>query len=286
MTDFDGLVKIDMKSVCKVVNNFMDKLSNAVGWIATHDTPERLGEGLYIEEIKNSNLPPLEKAALISNAHKILKEYANRRNIIQIAIDNMEVGAKPESVDNDWLGKLMDKARLISSEEFQIIWGHILAQECNSPASIPMSLLYILEQMDKKDAEAFSILCSVSVYVMVDGKKSFFPIVISSELKKYYKKLGLTYDMLVNLQSLGLIEISFFLGDNSYSYTIEDESKIIIKYFDESFELPNEIKSFNCGNVIFSKSGEALCGVINADKIDGFFSEQCIPIWKRQTEEK
>ena len=281
----DNLVNIDLNPVCTVANNLIDKLSAAAGWAANHETPERLAVKNYIEEIQKSNLPPLEKAAIISNTKKILKEYNNQNDIVQIAIEHMKADAKPELLDDDWIAKLMDKSRLISNKEFQLIWGYLLAKECNTPSSVPVSLLYILERMDKNDAKTFNKLCSVSLYTMTMGHKSYIPMIISSKLNSFYGKIGINYEALSNLQSLGLIEASISMPDNAYSQTINDTVPITIHYFDETFQLPNEIRKFKCGNVIFTKAGQALCGVINATKIDGFFSEQCLPVWKQQIEE-
>ena len=68
----------------------------------------------------------------------------------------------------------MDKAKLISSKEFQWIWGRILARECNKPGSIPLVLLYTLEKMDKEDAEVFTTLCRIAVQL----KGEYAPVII------------------------------------------------------------------------------------------------------------
>lgn len=86
------------------------------------------------------------KAALISNARKIVKEYCNQKNIVSIAIQSVKSNAKPENIDDDWLAQFMDKARLVSAEEFQLIWGKILANECNHPGCVPRALLEILPE--------------------------------------------------------------------------------------------------------------------------------------------
>lgn len=69
-----------------VITALLDKLSHAVGWCANHDTPNRVAINTYIAEIQNSNIDPLIKAARISNAKKIIREYCNQENIVSIAI--------------------------------------------------------------------------------------------------------------------------------------------------------------------------------------------------------
>ena len=147
----------------KVLNNLIDKLAAGVSWFATRETPNKIAVETYIDEIKKRDLDPISKAALISNARKIIKEYCNQNDIVNIAIQSLRNTAKPEDVENDWLSRFMDKARLVSSKEFQLIWGKILARECNEPGSIPMALMYTLEKMDREDAESFTALCRIAV---------------------------------------------------------------------------------------------------------------------------
>ena len=53
LISFDGLAD--------VANNLINKLSSAVGWIATHNTPNRIAIETYIGDIQNSSLTPLLK---------------------------------------------------------------------------------------------------------------------------------------------------------------------------------------------------------------------------------
>lgn len=280
----ENLINIDLAPLCGVANNLIDKLSSGIGWVVTHDTPDRLAQKTYIEEIQNSDFSPLVKAAMISEVNKTIKEYVNQVNIVKVAIDNMNSDARPNDVEDDWLWQFMDRARLVSDEQFQVIWGHILKEECNAPNSIPKTLLHILSQMDRIDAESFSVLCSLSVYVSENGVKEFTPIVVASHLNDYYAKIGINYEILSNLQSLGLIEMSVGFSDNVYEISV-NKKPINIRYFDEVYIFPEYINYFKCGNVIYTKAGNALCRALNAEKKEGFFQEQCVPIWKKQMEQ-
>lgn len=281
----DNLVTIDLEHPCKVVNNLIDKLASGIGWIATRETTDRLALKTYIEDIQKSDFSPLVKAAMISKANKTIKEYANQYNIVKIAIENMADTAKPENIDNDWLSQLMDKARLVSDGQFQLIWGHILKEECNVPNSIPKALLNILSQMDKKDAEGFSILCSLSVYIYENEIKTYVPIIMASHLDDYYYKIGIKYNILSDLQSLGLIEINFGLSDDTYMMH-NLKQPVNIHYFDESYQLPDSMDYFSCGNVIYTKAGSALCRSLNVEKIKGFFDKYCVPMLEKQIKDR
>ena len=89
LTDFLGAGEV-ATALGEVVTALLDKLEHAVGWCANHDTPSRTAVNTYIEEIQNSDKDPLVKAALISNARKIVKEYCNQKNIVSIAIQSVK----------------------------------------------------------------------------------------------------------------------------------------------------------------------------------------------------
>ena len=67
----ESLISFDGAS--DVMNNLINKLSDGIGWIATHDTPMCIAVDTYIQDIQNSNFDPVTKAVLISNARKPLK---------------------------------------------------------------------------------------------------------------------------------------------------------------------------------------------------------------------
>lgn len=275
MNDNQKFNLIDFEGVSDVINNLIDKLSSGAGWIANRETPSKIATNTYIEEIQKSNYDSLTKAALISQAKKTIKEYCNQKNIVEIAVESLQKRTNPEKMDNDWVALFMDKARLVSDKEFQIIWGKVLATECNSNNSIPKSLLYILSQMDKEDGETFTTLCSLSV--KVDGE--YQPIV---DFRKFdeYEKWGITFDKIVSLSALGVIETD--LGPLATGYQIKGEKKPIkVQYFDLEYKMSDIKESVHVGNVIFTKSGQALCKAISAEKKEGFWEKYCLPCLKK-----
>ena len=275
MENKESLINFDGAS--DVINNLIDKLAAGAGWLANRETPKKLAMNTYIEEIKEKDYDPLTKAALISNAKKTIKEYCNQYDIVNIAIQSLQSTSEPEKIEDDWVGKFMDKARLVSSEEFQVIWGRILASECNAPGSIPVSLLYALEKMDKEDAETFTSLCRITVHL---GDECA-PVVIGSKFDEYESLLGITLDKLISLNSLGLIEMNLGIFSGGYSLTTSEIPEKVT-YFDKQYELYKE-KEIRVGNVLYTKSGQALCQAINVDELDGYWEQYCIPFWEENT---
>lgn len=273
----DSLVSFD--GLSDFANNALDKLSSAVGWVVNYPTTKKQAMDVFIEGVKQGDLPPLEKVALISNAGKIIKEYSNQRNIVAHAIRAMGETAKPQDVSDDFLTLFMDKARLVSDEDFQIIWGKILAEECDTPNSIPKALLHILSHMDKRDAEDFTKLCSVSVLVKDAYHETYCPIILKSYLgyDEYYFQLGITHNMLINLQAESLIQTDVTPFGSSRALVVDTPTTIY--YYDESYKLPDGTTELDVGNVLYTKAGQALCRAINGNKQEYFFEKYCIPYW-------
>lgn len=277
----ESIVKIDGESISKVAITLIEKVSSAIGWVVERDTPNKIATKEYIESIQKSNLPAIEKAAFISNANKIIKEYTNQRNIVNYAINALDPVSRPENIDDDWLIHFMDKARLVSDSDIQMIWGKILREECTHPHRIPKSLVYILSQIDKSDAEVFTSLCSISAYFIDKNQKKYFPIVSNTSADNFYANLGITYDSLSELQALGLLQIDFSTPYGSYKLHSSNKP-IKIHYFDECFEIPDNKNDFLCGNVIYTKAGESLCSAIDTMKHDGFFEKYGIPLFQKE----
>lgn len=269
---------ITKQNLSSVANNLIDKISSAINWVASHDTPEKIAINTFIEDMKNSDYDPVTKAAFISNAKKIIKEYTNQMDIVKVATQFVNENATPDKMDDDWIAQFMDKAKLISNKDLQFIWGKILADECNHQGSIPKTLLHILTQMDSKDAKVFSTIRSISVYVEDDGIQ-YTPMILRRSMADYYEKMGITYDALVNLQALGLIEMNMNADERTYVFEC-DKHPITVKYYDKEYYIPSKYDYFNVGNVIFTKAGSALCRNIEMPGKEGFFEEICIPLWK------
>ena len=273
MSEENKFSLIDLGELNDVVNNLMNKLADAVGWIACHETPKRTAINTYIDEIKAIDINPLEKAALISNAKKIIKEYSNQQNIFEKAINLLESTATPQGVDDDWLSKFMDRAKNVSSEQFQQIWAKILARECNEPGSIPVVLIYALEKMDKDDAQTFTSLCRISV--KLEDLSS--PIFIQDKMEIYKEKLDINFDRLLNLKAAGLIEMSLGVLSNGYAIGTNSLPAEVI-YYDHKYEL-TEKNDISVGNVLFTKAGQALYESIKVEELEGFWEDICLPFW-------
>lgn len=256
-----------------IVEKVIDKISNVVGWAVTPKGSKQYqleAEKYLIERIKNdSNMPELAKAACISDARKVLREYRNQQKIFLTALKFLDASATPDDVDDDWLSYFFDNAKNISREEMAIVWGQILAREINTPNRIPKSLIYILSTMDYEDAMAFKKLANFSLVV----GEVYCPIIFSAKRDMYIKN-GLSMGEIIDLENTNLIQYN----DLSYIKTIKPEDKIA--YFDVTIDAKG-LEKIYVGNVILSKAGQELMSVItDKRKIDGFAEFAAVTIIK------
>lgn len=264
--------------LASVANNLINKASDTVGWVANHSTPDRQALDTYIKDIQERDISPLVKAALISDAKRTIKEYKNQQDILQLAQFHLLPTANPNGVSDDWIAQLFDKARLVSDAQFQVIWGKILAEECNTPGSIPKALLHILGQMDKQHAEDFAKVSSFSVCYQTKTGVHYTPIIPYYSYQSYFVSKGLSYDALVDLKAIGLIEVEFQLMGSS-AFVQAELVNPTVWYFDDTYTLSMNKDILPVGGVIFTRVGEALCKAVGQQKVDDFFDECCLPFW-------
>ncbi len=213
-----------------------------------------------IEQIKNnSSIPPLLQAAYISKARETLKKYINQNSIVNLAIEQLSESNHAESVDDGWMSLFMDAAQHISNEEIQIIWGTLLARECNSPGTIPKTLLHTLSFIPSSLAKKFEEICSYnvspfspSVIIDYDHCQSFFNFT-------FYDLNELVRHNLIffNSDTYGFQGSKVFIcNDTCNGYIVEPLNK--------------GYDSIPIGNVMLTADGEQLCSILSVNTSSSF----------------
>lgn len=110
----------------EVANNFIDKVSSALGWMVT---PKNIKPTIIeanksiIEEISNrQDINPIERLAIVNNYKKIVKEYRNQVDIMRIAVEHLEPNSVSGDVNNDWITFLFDKVKDVTEDYMKEIW--------------------------------------------------------------------------------------------------------------------------------------------------------------------
>lgn len=261
-----------------VINNFVDKISSALGWMAT---PKNFKPAIIeanksiIEEIANrEDINPIERAAIVSNYRKIVKEYKNQVDVIQTAINHLDKTARPNDVNNDWLLYFFDKVKDITEEEMKMIWAKILAGEFNKPNTFTKKFLHTLSIMDNNMASTFQKIRS-SCFYREPYLLSFIYRNNGKDIDNIdaYRNLGLGFRDFRELDGMDLIEYN-----EPIFYTLSNRDELIY-YGNKIIKLSSDKKVIEIGNVSLTETGKQLCR-ITEPQYDDKILNICINAWK------
>ena len=209
------------------------------------------------EDIKNGKPVNESELYIFLNYKKFVKEFKNCKDIIDLALPNINDHSKIENVEDDWFSFYFDKVKLVSDTEMQQVWGKILSGEIESPGKFQRSLLHKISIMNSTNASDFCNLIRFSFYEHKNYEIMHPLIYISSNIKSYASS-NLTREKLLELESLGLIHCDF-----NKEYIFEKKKHLVIGnkkitiYGDE-----NNCDKIKVGNVVFTKDGQALCSIV------------------------
>lgn len=232
----------------------INKVANFFGAIVPFWGLRKKAVDVYVREIENSDRSPEEKFFLISNAKKHCNEVENQMAIAQVAQDAAAAGTDfsvNSTVNPEFVLRFLDAGKYVFDEEIQLLWGNVLAGEFETPGSTPPSIIRILSELTKEYATIFSKLCSLNITIIADNGEEFTHLgralfFTSSKDVPYLEKLGITFDALQELESLGLINASFSsffvsqLSNTTYPklHLVSETSAItVIEFPDRSFPL-------------------------------------------------
>lgn len=265
--------------VAGVVNNFMDKISNALEWMVTpKDIKPAIIEAnkSIIEEISNrQDINPIERAAIISNYKKILKEYKNQVDIMRIAVEHLDPNSIFKDVSDDWITFFFNKVKDVTEDYMKEIWGKILAGEFNEPNTYTKQLLHTMSIMDSKIAERFQKIRS-SCFYSEPYLYAFVYRTNGKEIKniKKYQDMSLYISDLKELDSLGIIQYRF---SDFHSLVIKNK---IFEYGNKQIKLNTDKRSIVIGNVSLTNVGKQLCRIVPM-KYDDKILEVCLDSWEK-----
>lgn len=271
----NNLEIIDIKPLADVSISLLDRLERAVGWAVTpkgkrKDFDEAVN--YLVEEIKNNDtMPPLVKAVQISNARRTIKEYKNQYDVVQIAIDNMG-GDILNKVDDDWLVYFMNQCRNVSNDQIKIMFGKLLSDECKSSGLVEKSLIHALSIMSAEEAKAFACLSKLLFNCRTEyGEET---IIIIANTMDILNEIGITYEHLVSLSRLGLIEAKAKYPEQyALVFGTEEKVDIELEYHNEKLIISCLNGSFPYGMVLLTQNGITLMKALQPQKLDGYMEK-------------
>ena len=216
----------DLVGLGKVGVRLVEKISDATGVLYE---PARItrrakaeAKAAIIQAEADVEVAGIRERAAQRFVDEQIRHQANMEAIIEKASSRIQEDASPEDMADDWLLNFFDKSRMVSDDEMQEVWAHILADEAKYPGAYSRRAVNILSELDKADAQLFKILCrfrlitvrhlSIAAPGLPPYPRSRFntpsnpPCLAVMDLRNpIYSEQGIDYDALLHLEGLGLI---------------------------------------------------------------------------------
>lgn len=225
-----------------------------------------------IDQIMKSESISYEyKALLVPYIKGGIKKFYNQLKILDIALDNLEDNkSQVTTIDKDWINDFWEKAKNISDEKNQMIWGNVLffnfVEGCCTK-----TLLNSLYLLDQRGMYFFDIIRRFSFKHATDINR-IYSCIYYLEDGDVYKKYGLHRFGIQQLATMGLVEYDwvdeFRLPTNNIEL-IYDEHKIGV----------NSNRRTQYGNVRYTSDGALLFRALSPIFETDCF-EYCVEKWK------
>lgn len=268
MSDDNSTSLVNLGGLSKPANTLIEKVSSAVGGVFEPWQIKRVAKAAaaasLIKAKSEIEITDLHRRAM----NRFVQEEANRQEnmeeITKKSIPYLDENSDPANMADDWVTNFFDKSRIVSDEEMQTIWANVLAGEANAPGSFSRRTVNLLGDLDKRDAELFQTLCRFGWAI---GK--FTPLIFDSQAQ-IYGNVGINFNALSHLDSLGLIQF------NSISGFIRQKlpKRFTLSYCGQplALEMSNEQENeLSLGSVLLSQAGQELAQVVKAPGVDGFY---------------
>ena len=243
------------------------------------------------------NVPPeYAQKAGDKFAKKIIREQINldkvsaitanelKKEELDSSTDQSADSGEEKTISDDFLNSFEEEVRQKSSEDMQLLFGRILADEIRKPGRYSIRTVRILGQLNQNAAILFKKLCSICVILKIPAVGSVLDIRVpslggnagSNALSKY----GLGFGQLNILHEYGLI-ISDYNSWSDYRLCIANENPpITIPFRHQGRDwvlLPSpereQGKEFRVSGVALSRVGRELFPIVDQDSMEDYTEE-------------
>ena len=202
-----------------------------------------------------------------------IRRQRNIESIVETAKQSLPDSVSDDPVAEDWIYDFFEQCHDVSNEQMQGLWAQILAGEVTRPRSFALHTLALVKTLAPYDAERFTIFCErVWIIDRIPVPIYFFPHTVKQRAKQ-----KLTFDDLLDLESIGLIrisEIGFSMSfvENPYSAFYQEQSYLVT--------VP-EIQpgTLDDGNVVLTPAGKELMSIIDCQP-DEEFKNSTLELWR------
>lgn len=267
MSDNNSTSLVNLGELSKPADTLIKKVSSAIGGVFEPWQIRRVAkaeaEASLIKAKTEIEITDLHRRAM----HRFIEEEVNRQEnmeeITKKSIPHLNHESNPERMEDDWVTNFFDKSRIISDDEMQSLWAKVLAGEANSPGTYSKRTVNLLSDLDKKDALLFQTLCR---FGWVIG--NFIPLVFDPQAK-IYNNVGLNFESLSHLDSLGFIQFNGISGFSRQRLPKQFE----VTYCGQPLVLTMQNDTDNVldiGKVLLTQAGRELASIIAAPGVGDF----------------
>lgn len=270
-----GDVVIEDQGLTKPATVLIERISDAVGGIARPHQIVRVAKAEAkanrIRTESEIELEDLRFRAASRFVEEETRKQLNMESITRKALPHLADDASPGDMEDDWLTNFFDKSRILSDEEMQEVWARILAGEANTPGRFSRKTINILSDLDKADAGHFSSLCSNIWYINGEETVVIFPD------ERTYDEMGLTSEVLGDLESLGLIIVS----NSDLKITAYSEPHTVdATYFARKLRIAlpgigEDMFTISRGRVLLTRAGHQLASICETAPAEGVYEFVC-----------
>ncbi|MGP8936759.1 DUF2806 domain-containing protein [Enterobacter soli] len=273
-----SLINVDFSGLSEPATKLVEKISDAIGVLYEPTKMKKIAkaqsEVKKIEFQTSIELTELEERALRRTLNSQARKQRNIDSITIKAAKEIDSQAQNdiELLDEDWINHFFNQCEDISDDMMQGLWARVLTGEAQKSGSFSKRTLNFLSTLDKRDAELITNLGST----VWNQHISPLPMVFSYE-DEAIQKLGLDYDSLRHLESIGVIT----LGTMNYSVQFEKEYGYFT-YYDKSIMMkigtrkkntfmPIKQNSVDIGMVLLTNIGIELIRICGSKPDDNYF---------------
>lgn len=268
MSDDNSTSLVNLGELSKPANTLIEKVSSAIGGVFEPWQIKRIAkaqaEANLIKAESEIQITDLHRRAM----HRFVEEEANRQEnmeeITKKSIPLLEEQSDPAKMEDDWVTNFFDKSRIVSDEDMQVLWANVLAGEANKPGSFSRRTINLLSDLDKRDAELFQTLCRFGWVV-----GNFTPLIFDSQAP-IYNNLGINFNSLSHLDSLGLIQFNSLAG---FSRTGLPKS-FVVDYCGQLLQLvikEGQENQLSIGQILLTQAGQELAQIVKVPGVQGFY---------------
>ena len=276
-------VQVNLEGLSKTGNRLIETIRDAVGMVYRPRQIVKLAEALLkADQLLASN--PQAKDLFGRTVERWLTEEVhsqeNMESVTSKALPYVTEDAKPDSMKRDWITNFFNKCRLVSEDEMQELWAHILAGEANAPGSFSKRTVNAIEDLDKTEANLFTNLCGFLCDLHYSPNSTLSVPVVLNWKDEIYNQNGIRLDTLIRLESIGFIKLS---QDQTLAF-IRGHTPLRVSYFDRQFSMRDPSpqisgKALRTGQVELTTIGQELAPICGSKPLAGFF-EYLMKHWK------